>query len=81
MSHNCSGEHEHHESDHVHSHDGEESLGPSDSLYSHIDVDNVVAFNASGIVRDLFRPWDRRMTEQRVESEEEASDVPRDALV
>jgi hypothetical protein len=73
MSHNCSDEHDHHGHghDHDHSHDGGESLGPQDSLYSYIDVDNVVAFNASGTVKDLFRPWDRRMSEQCIESDDE----------
>jgi hypothetical protein len=71
MSHSCSDDHDHHHG-HDHSHDREELVGPQDSLYSRIDVDNVVVLNAGvGTFKELFRPWDRRMTEQRVESDDD----------
>jgi hypothetical protein len=57
--------------DHGHAHDDPDgTAGPSDSLYSVVDTDGIVLLNSSGRGQDLFRPWDKRMDDVRVESDD-----------
>ncbi|KAJ7599067.1 galactose-binding domain-like protein [Mycena floridula] len=54
--------HESHGTDHEH--DESSSLGPNDSLFQHIDRENVVALNANGQGSVVIKPWHLRMDEQ-----------------
>ncbi|KAI0346323.1 DUF1000-domain-containing protein [Trametopsis cervina] len=56
-SHAC-GE-EHHDHDHV-----PEAQGHRDNLYSRIDRDNIVAFNAQGQPASVIKPWHARLDEE-----------------
>jgi hypothetical protein len=70
MSQSCGDEHHNHGHDHDHSHDHSQPglLGHADNLSSVVDIDNVVALNIEGTIKEVFRPWHERLSNQRVES-------------
>ena len=61
---NCDDESHHHD----HQHHLPEGVGPRDNLYTRIDRDNVIAFNAQdpGKGPEVIKPWDSRLDEAKV---------------
>ncbi|KAK7047999.1 PITH domain-containing protein [Favolaschia claudopus] len=48
-----------------HDHDHGDSEGPKDNLFSQIDIDNVVALNATGRGSTVIKPWHQRLDEEK----------------
>lgn len=55
-----------HDDDHDHDHESE--TGPADNLYPYIDIQHVVALNASDETSpsSVIKPWDKRLDESTV---------------
>ena len=53
-----------HEDDHDHDHSTSD-LGPQDNLFTHIDLQNVVAFNTSSQGSEVIKPWHERLDETK----------------